>query len=195
METNDIMGKYLHLFRSENNFQTAYNGSAYHEPWTSLTDIATPHVNYNKKPIYSVDITTVQGDTDHSPMLYYQTTDGTVTIQLQDVIDWIEEGEGAYVPTLEDTSAYYIAFGPAYQEGETWMGNPSKYNPSTAFYDEDTFYDDNTGIDRKTHTGTVTVNLGQGWINAMKNASSGTERTKLSSIQAYLHPILLESGD
>ena len=190
------MGKYLHLFRSESNFQTAYNGSAYHEPWTSLTDIATPHVNYNKKPIYHVWITTVLGDTDHAEILDYDTTDGTVTIQLQDVIDWIEGWEGDMdIPTLEMTSAYYIAFGPAYQEGEQWMNNPSKYNPSTAFYDEDTFWDDNTGIDLKTHTGTVTVNLGQGWIDAMKNASSGTERDRLSCIQAYLNPIVPESGD
>lgn len=31
------MGKYLHLFRSESDFQAAYDGSGYTEPWVSLS--------------------------------------------------------------------------------------------------------------------------------------------------------------
>ena len=42
--------KYLHLFENKNNFQDAYNGSAYHEPWVSFTE-DTNEVNYNKTPI------------------------------------------------------------------------------------------------------------------------------------------------
>jgi hypothetical protein len=43
------MGKYLHLFNTENAFASAYNGSDYLEPWVSYTDEDdfTPHVDYN----------------------------------------------------------------------------------------------------------------------------------------------------
>lgn len=44
------MGKYLHHYETENEFEPAYYGSDYHEPWVSYTneDDFTPHVDYNK---------------------------------------------------------------------------------------------------------------------------------------------------
>lgn len=44
--------KYLHKFENSADFNTAYNGSDYHEPWVSytlVTDNGKPKVNYNKK--------------------------------------------------------------------------------------------------------------------------------------------------
>lgn len=41
------MSKYLHLFNSTNDFQAAYNGNHYEEPWVSLTT-GTGELNYNK---------------------------------------------------------------------------------------------------------------------------------------------------
>ena len=44
------MGQYLHHYETENAFNTAYNGSDYHEPWVSYTDETEgqEHVDYNK---------------------------------------------------------------------------------------------------------------------------------------------------
>ena len=43
------MGKYIHLFNAQADFETAYNGSSYEEPWVSYTDIGQDsHVDYNK---------------------------------------------------------------------------------------------------------------------------------------------------
>ena len=85
METNDIMGKYLHLFRNESNFQTAYNGSAYHEPWTSLTDIATPHVDYNRRGIPSIPYIPLSGTQKSIPLTDRHIMDYTYQ-QLYDII-------------------------------------------------------------------------------------------------------------
>ena len=52
------MAKYLHLFDSENAFQSAYNGEDYEEPWVSLTEDQSvgDHVDYNKVAIW-LDLT------------------------------------------------------------------------------------------------------------------------------------------
>lgn len=46
------MGKYLHKFNAEEDFNEAYNGEEYIEPWVSYTDVPEmedeEHVNYNK---------------------------------------------------------------------------------------------------------------------------------------------------
>ena len=41
------MGDYLHLFETENEFQSAYTGESYREPWVSYTKQAE-RVDYNK---------------------------------------------------------------------------------------------------------------------------------------------------
>ena len=41
------MGKYIHLFETENDFNAAYNGTAYTEPWVSYTK-QDENVDYNK---------------------------------------------------------------------------------------------------------------------------------------------------
>jgi len=45
------MGKYLHRFDAEEDFNEAYNGKDYIEPWVSYTDETEDeeHVDYNKK--------------------------------------------------------------------------------------------------------------------------------------------------
>ena len=188
------MGQYLHHYETENAFSAAYNGSDYHEPWVSFTDeLGTEgeeHVDYNKRPTYMVTLATSMGDTDHCSVCPYFVTGNTVTIQLQDIVDWIDlngnDEEGTLMPTLTGASACYAAFGPAYNEGKPWMDDSSKYNPSTVFYNYDTFWENNEGIDLKTATGTVTVNFGQGWVDAMKN-TTGYAQEKISTIQVYLH--------
>jgi hypothetical protein len=47
------MAKYLHKFESLADFNSAYNGSDYQEPWVSYTneDGETPRVDYNKGPL------------------------------------------------------------------------------------------------------------------------------------------------
>ena len=42
------MGRYLHLYETASNFEADYNGTAYTEPWVSLTE-QNGDVNYNKK--------------------------------------------------------------------------------------------------------------------------------------------------
>jgi hypothetical protein len=46
------MGKYLHKFNAEEDFNEAYNGDGYMEPWVSYTDEpeteGEEHVDYNK---------------------------------------------------------------------------------------------------------------------------------------------------
>jgi hypothetical protein len=43
------MGRYLHLYETTSDFEADYNGTAYTEPWVSLTE-QSGGVNYNKKP-------------------------------------------------------------------------------------------------------------------------------------------------
>ena len=49
------MGKFLHKFNAEEDFNEAYNGEEYIEPWVSYTDVPEmedeEHVDYNKQPI------------------------------------------------------------------------------------------------------------------------------------------------
>lgn len=185
---NDM--EYLHKYKNVSDFTRDYDGSYYHEPWVSLTE-QNGEVHYNKKPGYWVKLATSMGDTDHVEVCSYWVTGNTVTIQLQDIVDWIglngSDEEEWLVPTLEGVAAWYVAFGPAYNEGNPWMNDSSKYNPSYAFYDSNTFWDNNEGIDIKKTTGTVTINFGQGWINAMKNAADNYARQKLSTIQIYMN--------
>lgn len=42
-----MANKYLHLFETEQDFQDAYYGNEYEEPWVSLI-IATKNVDYNR---------------------------------------------------------------------------------------------------------------------------------------------------
>ena len=42
-----MANKYLHLFKNQSEFETAYNGQNYEEPWVSLIN-TTGAVHYNK---------------------------------------------------------------------------------------------------------------------------------------------------
>lgn len=44
------MGKYIHLYSTEQEFEADYNGAAYIEPWVSLT-LDVDRVDYNKTPV------------------------------------------------------------------------------------------------------------------------------------------------
>ena len=48
------MGKYLHLYSTEQAFEADYNGAAYLEPWVSLT-LDVDWVDYNKGPVRPPD--------------------------------------------------------------------------------------------------------------------------------------------
>ena len=41
------MAKYLHLYETNSEFESDYNGEAYDEPWVSFTE-STEEVHYNK---------------------------------------------------------------------------------------------------------------------------------------------------
>lgn len=51
------MGKYLHLYSTEQEFDADYNGAAYLEPWVSLT-LDVDRVDYNKGPLPPPDPST-----------------------------------------------------------------------------------------------------------------------------------------
>lgn len=51
------MGKYLHLYSTEQAFEADYNGAAYLEPWVSLT-LDVDRVDYNKGPVPPPDPST-----------------------------------------------------------------------------------------------------------------------------------------
>ena len=76
--------KYLHLFNTEQAFQTAYGANTYEEPWVSLTT-ATGEVNYNK-PKFFLNLSN------------YQWPDGILSIELEDsdveaFLDFADEHE------------------------------------------------------------------------------------------------------
>ena len=53
------MGKLIHLFNTQSEFEEAYNGNKYIEPWVSYTE-QEARVNYNKqypKIIYKITLT------------------------------------------------------------------------------------------------------------------------------------------
>lgn len=62
------MGVYIHLFKTENEFTSAYTGESYHEPWVSYTE-ENEKVKYNK---------TRQDILLETPLTLEALTDGTI---------------------------------------------------------------------------------------------------------------------
>ena len=75
------MARFLHKYQTQADFTAAYNGSAYHEPWVSVTNgDASGRVDYNKvvEPDPYLDI----------PL--------TFDILSSGVIKWSDKSNGAY---------------------------------------------------------------------------------------------------
>ena len=69
------MGRYLHLYETASNFEADYNGTAYTEPWVSLTE-QNGDVNYNKRTEEKyIRIERLNGDED------YRTVDTNLTCE------------------------------------------------------------------------------------------------------------------
>ena len=75
------MGKYIHLFDAASEFNEAYNGSSYEEPWVSYTE-EDDKVSYNKVP-YGLELKKKFGLDDNAwgiaispPMAYYDPKPG-----------------------------------------------------------------------------------------------------------------------
>jgi len=106
------MAKYLHLFDSENAFQSAYNGEDYEEPWVSFTSAATvqeQHVDYNKVVIW-LDLTGVErpAPSDSEPILI---TNGPETTPTGTVL--VKEPGGAikeYTYDIDDEGGETLIF-------------------------------------------------------------------------------------
>lgn len=101
------MGKYLHKFNAEEDFNAAYNGEDYIEPWVSYTD-ESDRVNYNK----IIDLEIYYTDNGEVHM----TTDGARILRASEGIGIVEEIETQHSETLVGYS--YIVNGP-YIVGQT----------------------------------------------------------------------------
>lgn len=94
------MGKYLHRFDAEEDFNEAYNGEDYIEPWVSYTD-ESDRVNYNK--IIDLEIYYTDNGEAHMPT-------GARILRASEGIGIVEEIETQYSAT--EVGYSYIVNGP-----------------------------------------------------------------------------------
>ena len=108
------MGMYLHLFETENDFNAAYNGTAYTEPWVSYTK-QDENVDYNK------DMRTI-------PLTIESLGSGNITWALGDKTvqysknggEWTTMDSGTSIPVSNgdkvqfkgDNENYYVQLSP-----------------------------------------------------------------------------------
>lgn len=72
------MGQYLHYFRTNAQFDNAYNGTGYYEPWVSYT-LETDDTEYNKTPESTYLTFDIKGNGD----IYWKAQSGTPTSNLR----------------------------------------------------------------------------------------------------------------
>ena len=160
------MRKYLHKFNSKVDFETAYNGSDYHEPWVSLTKEGIP-TKVSCSANESVYILEYQGQapvagsgdyciwkdsndefyaTDSRTIVPNETSIYYLYIGENDQYDW-NDGDfyASSVEVLESEDIHYVDYNkkPVYDfiidcsDGNAWNGLKITYiNPSFGPYEE-----------------------------------------------------------
>ena len=87
------MGTYIHKFNAEEDFNEAYNGEDYIEPWVSYTNETEgqEHVDYNKRPPYICQLWEELGNTAPIPqkVMIFDNNDSDIYAQrsIADAVD------------------------------------------------------------------------------------------------------------
>lgn len=156
------MGKYLHKYESENDFQDAYNGEEYLEPWVSYTtdQEVDEHVDYNKQPV-QIPIR-LYGDGEQ--LLLTKKTNGSVlTLTREDVITMVGNASNPF--TLDATNSFMATF----------IQNYATFNPSDAYNDS------GLGAGVNANDAPITVDFGEEWLAyVLSYAEMPTALTELS---------------